>query len=62
MIQKTTQQPLIGFTGDSFVDFVPKMINRHGLIAGATGTGKTVTLQSLVETFSQLGTCVFARI
>ena len=29
-----------------------KMANRHGLIAGATGTGKTVTLQVLAETFS----------
>lgn len=33
--------------------------NRHGLIAGATGTGKTVTLQSIVEGFSALGTPVF---
>lgn len=32
-----------------------KMINRHGLIAGATGTGKTVTLQVMAETFSQAG-------
>lgn len=37
-----------------------RMGNRHGLIAGATGTGKTVTLQTLVEGFSQLGTTVFA--
>lgn len=35
------------------------MINRHGLIAGATGTGKTVTLQVLAEQFSRLGTPVF---
>jgi DNA helicase HerA-like ATPase len=34
---------------------VPKMSNRHGLIAGATGTGKTVTLQTLAETFSSIG-------
>lgn len=33
--------------------------NRHGLIAGATGTGKTVTLQTLVEGFSAMGTSVF---
>lgn len=33
----------------------PKMINRHGLIAGATGTGKTVSLQVLAETFSDAG-------
>ena len=34
--------------------------NRHGLIAGATGTGKTVTLQVLAEGFSRAGTAVFA--
>ncbi|HNC41228.1 MAG TPA: ATPase, T2SS/T4P/T4SS family, partial [Nitrosomonas sp.] len=35
------------------------MANRHGLIAGATGTGKTVTLQTLSEQFSQAGVSVF---
>jgi uncharacterized protein len=34
--------------------------NRHGLVAGATGTGKTVTLQTLAEGFAAAGTCVFA--
>jgi uncharacterized protein len=34
--------------------------NRHGLVAGATGTGKTVTLQKLAEGFCNAGTCVFA--
>lgn len=38
----------------------PKMANRHGLITGATGTGKTVTLQNLAETFSKMGVPVFA--
>src|SRR3954469_12995119 len=38
---------------------LPKMGNRHGLIAGATGTGKTVTLQSLAESFSARGVPVF---
>jgi DNA helicase HerA-like ATPase len=38
---------------------LPKMANRHGLIAGATGTGKTVTLQSLAESFSKRGVPVF---
>ncbi len=38
---------------------LPQMANRHGLIAGATGTGKTVTLQSLAEQFSQIGVPVF---
>ena len=37
------------------ISLVGKMINRHGLIAGATGTGKTVTLQVLAETFCQAG-------
>ncbi|MEW6446183.1 MAG: helicase HerA-like domain-containing protein [Pseudomonadota bacterium] len=36
-----------------------RMANRHGLIAGATGTGKTVTLQTLAEGFSRMGTPVF---
>lgn len=38
---------------------LPKMANRHGLIAGATGTGKTVTLQTLAEGFSKIGVPVF---
>lgn len=37
----------------------PKMANRHGLVAGATGTGKTVTLQILAEGFSKMGVPVF---
>lgn len=37
-----------------------KMANRHGLVTGATGTGKTVTLQNLAETFSRMGVPVFA--
>src|SRR5687767_3932882 len=38
---------------------LPAMANRHGLITGATGTGKTVTLQSLAERFSSIGVPVF---
>jgi len=38
---------------------LPQMANRHGLITGATGTGKTVTLQMLAEHFSRLGVPVF---
>jgi DNA helicase HerA-like ATPase len=38
---------------------LPKMANRHGLIAGATGTGKTVTLQTLAENFSARGVPIF---
>lgn len=41
------------------VSIVPKMANRHGLVAGATGTGKTVTLKVLAETFSDMGIPVF---
>jgi len=43
--------------GQIFLD--PRYANRHGLIAGATGTGKTVTLQCLAEGFSDLGIPVF---
>jgi DNA helicase HerA-like ATPase len=38
---------------------LPQMANRHGLIAGATGTGKTVTLQTMAEQFSAIGIPVF---
>lgn len=38
---------------------LPKLANRHGCITGATGTGKTVTLQVLAEAFSRIGTPVF---
>jgi DNA helicase HerA-like ATPase len=38
---------------------LPQMANRHGLITGATGTGKTVTLQTLAESFSRMGVPVF---
>ncbi len=38
---------------------LPKMANRHGLVAGATGTGKTVTLKVMAETFSDMGVPVF---
>lgn len=41
------------------ISIIGKMANRHGLIAGATGTGKTVTLQVLAETFSQAGVPCF---
>ncbi len=44
---------------EHFLHIIPKMANRHGLIAGATGTGKTVTLQTLAEGFSAIGIPVF---
>ena len=43
----------------SEIFLLPQMANRHGLIAGATGTGKTVTLQVLAEQFSAMGVPVF---
>jgi len=45
--------------GTQDLSVVPKMSNRHGLIAGATGTGKTVTLQTMAEGFSRIGVPVF---
>ena len=44
---------------DVFLGLLPRMANRHGLVAGATGTGKTVTLRVLAEQFSQIGVPVF---
>ena len=49
---------LIG-KGEEKVYLNPRYANRHGLIAGATGTGKTVSLQVLAEGFSRLGVPVF---
>lgn len=50
----------IAINNEKEVCLVPRMANRHGLITGATGTGKTVTLQTLSETFSDMGVPVFA--
>ena len=50
----------IAINDEKEVCLVPRMANRHGLITGATGTGKTVTLQTLSETFSDMGVPVFA--
>jgi Predicted ATPase len=53
------QSPLdVAFAGAPLA-LDPKMANRHGLIAGATGTGKTVTLRVMAEKFSELGVPVF---
>jgi len=51
--------PIIIGQGSQPVSLLPKMANRHGLIAGATGTGKTITLQGLAEEFSRMGVPVF---
>ena len=49
---------LIG-VGEQPVYLLPQMANRHGLISGATGTGKTITLKVMAESFSSLGVPVF---
>jgi len=50
---------LIAQHGDTRCELLPGLANRHGLITGATGTGKTVTLQKLAEEFSRIGVPVF---
>jgi DNA double-strand break repair helicase HerA and related ATPase len=45
--------------GEKDLFLLPRMANRHGLVAGATGTGKTVTLQVMAEHFSRIGVPVF---
>lgn len=52
-------QPILIAKGEHDLTLLPKMANRHGLVAGATGTGKTVTLQTLAERFSRIGVPVF---
>src|SRR5947207_15470890 len=51
--------PILVAESKEQIFLLPKMANRHGLIAGATGTGKTVTLQTLAENFSARGVPVF---
>lgn len=53
------KQLYIAHCENGSINLVGKMANRHGLIAGATGTGKTVTLQVIAETFSQAGVPCF---
>ncbi|MBP3318312.1 MAG: DUF853 family protein [Alistipes sp.] len=52
-------QLYVAHSANGPINIIGKMANRHGLIAGATGTGKTVTLQVLAETFSQAGVPCF---
>lgn len=52
-------EPLLIAKSEESLYLLPRMANRHGLIAGATGTGKTVTLQTLAEGFSRMGVPVF---
>lgn len=55
----TTPSPLLIAKGKGDIFLLPKMANRHGLVAGATGTGKTVTLRVLAEQFSAIGVPIF---
>src|SRR6476469_6835480 len=50
---------LVAKSQSTELSVLPAMANRHGLITGATGTGKTVTLQTLAERFSAIGVPVF---
>ena len=52
-------QPIVVAKSRELLALLPQYANRHGLIAGATGTGKTVTLQRLAEGFSRIGVPVF---
>jgi uncharacterized protein len=51
--------PMLIARGDTDQYLLPKMANRHGLVAGATGTGKTVTIHAIAEQFSRIGVPVF---
>ncbi|MFM4717951.1 helicase HerA-like domain-containing protein [Aeromonas bivalvium] len=50
---------ILAYAGNDPLSLLPAKANRHGLITGATGTGKTVTLQVMAEGFSKLGVPVF---
>jgi DNA helicase HerA-like ATPase len=54
-----TYEPLLIAKGETDIGLLAQMANRHGLIAGATGTGKTVTLRVLAEHFSRIGVPIF---
>lgn len=53
-------EPLLIAQSTEPLYLLPRMANRHGLVAGATGTGKTVTLQVMAEAFSRIGVPIFA--
>ncbi len=54
-----TDPILVAAHGETQCHLLPALANRHGLITGATGTGKTITLQKLAEGFSAIGVPVF---
>ncbi len=53
------EQGILIAKGERELELLPNMANRHGLVAGATGTGKTVTLRVIAESFSRLGVASF---
>ena len=53
---------VVAQSGEQALALLPALANRHGCITGATGTGKTVTLQKLAHEFSQRGVPVFMEI
>jgi DNA helicase HerA-like ATPase len=55
----TDPLPIARTAGGTDLDLLPGLANRHGLITGATGTGKTVTLQVMAERFPRIGVPVF---
>lgn len=55
MLDGHLQTLLIGGNAHGSVSLVARMANRHGLVAGATGTGKTITLQVMAQAFSDIG-------
>ena len=52
---------VIARAGETDIALLPALANRHGCITGATGTGKTFTLQVLAERLSAIGVPVFRR-
>ena len=44
----------IGITNGNFINMVPKMANRHGLVTGATGTGKSVCINTIINNNSDI--------
>ena len=55
----TLPDSLVIAKAETDIGIIPKMANRHGLVAGATGTGKTITLRTMAEQFSAAGVPVF---
>jgi uncharacterized protein len=57
--QAMAEPLIVAQSGDTELALLPALANRHGCITGATGTGKTVTLQKIAESFSRIGVPVF---